>query len=49
MMVDFLGESEAADRIRVAVAGADEAGELTGTTTEVGDAIVARLRRSSAT
>jgi 3-isopropylmalate dehydrogenase len=46
MMVDFLGDPEAAGRIRRAVAEADTAGELTGTTTEIGDAIVARLRRS---
>ena len=46
MMVDFLGETDAAARIQAAVAGADAAGELTGTTTTVGDAIAARLRRS---
>jgi 3-isopropylmalate dehydrogenase len=46
MMVDFLGEADAAARIRRAVGEADAAGELVGTTTQVGDAIVARLRRN---
>jgi 3-isopropylmalate dehydrogenase len=46
MMVDFLGEPDAAARMRRAVGEADAAGELTGSTTEVGDAIVARLRRT---
>ncbi|MEM8708775.1 MAG: 3-isopropylmalate dehydrogenase, partial [Actinomycetota bacterium] len=40
MMLDHLGESEAADRIRAACAEPDT---LTGTTSEIGDAIVARL------
>jgi 3-isopropylmalate dehydrogenase len=44
MMVEFLGEPDAADRIRSAVAAADAAGDLTGTTAVVGDAIVAHVR-----
>jgi 3-isopropylmalate dehydrogenase len=40
MMVDFLGEADAAARIRAACA---DASTLTGSTTEVGDAVVARL------
>ena len=40
MMLDHLGESEAADRIRAACT---EPETLTGTTSEIGDAIVARL------
>ena len=40
MMLDHLGESEAADRIRRAC---DRPESLTGTTGEIGDAIVARL------
>jgi 3-isopropylmalate dehydrogenase len=40
MMLDFLGETDAADRIRAACA---ESGSLTGSTTEIGDAVVARL------
>jgi 3-isopropylmalate dehydrogenase len=40
MMLDHLGETEAADRIRVACADTDT---LTGTTSEIGDAVVARL------
>ena len=40
MMLDHLGETEAADRIRAACADPDT---LTGTTSEIGDAIVARL------
>jgi 3-isopropylmalate dehydrogenase len=39
LMLDFLGESDAADRIREAC---DDAG--TGSTTSVGDAIAARVR-----
>jgi 3-isopropylmalate dehydrogenase len=46
MMVEFLGDRDAAAAIRDAVAAAGAAGELTGSTSEVGDAIVARLRRS---
>ncbi len=46
MMVEFLGEPDAAARMRSAVDAADAAGELTGTTTARGDAIAARLRRS---
>ncbi len=38
-MLDFLGESDAADRIRAAC---DDAG--TGSTTSVGDTIAARVR-----
>ena len=40
MMLDHLGEGEAAERIRKAC---DRPGPLTGTTSEIGDAIVARL------
>ena len=40
MMLDHLGESEAADRVRAACT---EPETLTGTTSEIGDAIVARL------
>jgi 3-isopropylmalate dehydrogenase len=40
MMVDFLGEAAAAARIRAACA---DASTLTGSTTEVGDSVVARL------
>ena len=40
MMLDHLGEAEAAERIRKAC---DRPGPLTGTTSEIGDAIVARL------
>ena len=40
MMLDHLGESEAADRIRAACAEPDT---LTGSTSEIGDAVVARL------
>ena len=40
MMLDFLGESDAADRIRRACQGSVD-GEITGSTTEVGDAIAA--------
>jgi 3-isopropylmalate dehydrogenase len=39
MMLDFLGDTDAADRIRRACADAP-----TGTTTEIGDAIAARLQ-----
>ena len=46
MMVDFLGELDAAASIRAAVDEADEADELTGTTTDIGDAIAARVRRT---
>jgi 3-isopropylmalate dehydrogenase len=44
MMVEFLGEPDAAARIRSAVAAAEAAGDLTGTTAVVGDAIVAHVR-----
>jgi len=40
MMLDHLGEIEAADRIRAACAAPDT---LTGSTSEIGDAVVARL------
>ena len=40
MMLEFLGEGDAAARITKAVA---EAGDLTGSTTEIGDAIAARV------
>ena len=40
MMLDHLGESEAADRIRAACT---EPETLTGTTSEIGDAVVAHL------
>lgn len=40
MMLDHLGETDAADRIRTACADTDT---LTGTTSEIGDAVVARL------
>jgi len=42
MMLDFLGETAAAERIRTAC-GAAMRGEITGSTTEVGDQIAARL------
>lgn len=38
LMLDFLGETDAADRIRAACAD-----DVTGTTTEIGDAIAARV------
>ena len=41
MMLDHLGEGEAAERIRKAC---DQPEPLTGTTSEIGDAIVARLQ-----
>jgi len=40
MMLDFLGEADAAARIRAACADAES---LTGSTTEIGDLVVARL------
>jgi len=40
MMLEFLGESEAAARIEKAIASSDD---VTGTTSEIGDAVVARL------
>ena len=40
MMLEFLGEAEAAARIEKAVATTDD---VTGTTTEIGDAVAARL------
>jgi 3-isopropylmalate dehydrogenase len=46
MMLEFLGEPDAADRIRAAIEAADAAGELVGPTAEVGDAIAAHVRRS---
>ena len=40
MMLDFLGEGDAAARVRTAVDATDH---LTGTTTEIGDAIASRI------
>jgi isocitrate/isopropylmalate dehydrogenase len=40
MMLEFLGERDAADRVRDAVAKSDA---VTGTTSEIGDAIAAAL------
>lgn len=40
LMLDFLGEHDAADRVRAACA---EPATLTGSTTDIGDAVVARL------
>ena len=40
MMLDHLGETEAADRVRAACADPDT---LTGSTSEIGDQVVARL------
>ena len=40
MMLDFLGEADAASRVRKAV---EAAGDVTGSTTEIGDAIAAAL------
>lgn len=40
MMLEFLGEDEAADRIKKAVEGSDD---ITGSTSEIGDAIAASL------
>jgi 3-isopropylmalate dehydrogenase len=40
MMLDFLGETDAASRVRKAV---EAAGDVTGSTTEIGDAIAAAL------
>jgi 3-isopropylmalate dehydrogenase len=42
MMLDFLGEPDAAERIRKAC-GAATAGELSGSTSQIGDQIAARL------
>ena len=42
MMLEFLGEATAAERVREALAKTDSA---TGTTSEIGDAIVAALQR----
>ncbi len=42
MLLDFLGETEAADRVRLACQGSVE-GTITGSTTAVGDGIAARL------
>jgi len=41
MMLDFLGETEAAQRVRDAVANSDD---MTGTTSELGDAIAERVQ-----
>jgi hypothetical protein len=40
MMLEFLGETEAARRVREAVDASDD---LTGTTAEIGDAIAGRI------
>ena len=40
MMLEHLGEDEAADRVRAACA---DPASLTGSTTDIGDAIAARL------
>ena len=40
MMLEFLGETDAASRVRAAVAGSDDA---TGSTSEIGDAISRRV------
>jgi 3-isopropylmalate dehydrogenase len=40
MMLEFLGEVEAAERVRKAIAESDD---VTGTTTEIGDAIAGRV------
>jgi 3-isopropylmalate dehydrogenase len=40
MMLEFLGEVEAAERVSKAIAESDD---VTGTTTEIGDAIAARV------
>jgi hypothetical protein len=42
MMLEFLGETTAAKRVREAQALTDS---VTGTTSEIGDAIVAALQR----
>jgi 3-isopropylmalate dehydrogenase len=42
MMLDFLGEPSAAARVRAAVESADD---VTGTTTEIGDAIASRIQQ----
>jgi 3-isopropylmalate dehydrogenase len=42
MMLEFLGEAAAAERVRDALAKTDS---VTGTTSEIGDAIVATLQR----
>jgi hypothetical protein len=42
MMLEFLGETTAAERVRDALAKTDS---VTGTTSEIGDAIVATLQR----
>jgi 3-isopropylmalate dehydrogenase len=42
MMLEFLGEETAAERVRDALAKTDS---VTGTTSEIGDAIVAALQR----
>ena len=40
MMLDFLGEADAAARVRAAVDGSDD---VAGSTTEIGDAIASRI------
>ncbi len=44
MMLEFLGEVDAAARVRTAV---DRSDDVTGSTTELGDAIVERVRGAS--
>ena len=41
MMLEFLGEADAAERVRTAV---DRSDDITGSTSEIGDAIAARIR-----
>ena len=45
MMLEFLGEVDAAARVRAAV---DRSDDVTGSTSEIGDAIVAKLVASEA-
>ncbi len=40
MMLEFLGEQDAADRVRDAVAKTED---ITGTTSEIGDAVAERV------
>ncbi|MDQ1431061.1 MAG: 3-isopropylmalate dehydrogenase [Actinomycetota bacterium] len=45
MMLEFLGETDAASRVRAAV---DKSDDVNGSTAEIGDAIAGKLRRSGA-
>jgi isocitrate/isopropylmalate dehydrogenase len=45
MMLEFLGETDAANRVRAAV---DKSDDVNGSTAEIGDAIAGKLRRSGA-